>query len=303
MRTLTVLLASLALCACGARTPLDAPDLPDAPPDARDATAPDAPRDARPREAGLACVADPNCSDNIDCTIDRCDLTAHRCLAPEPSDLRCPVSHTCDPSIGCVAQAFAHGPTGLYGVRPPLGTVLQLGSLPPGLTDLALAPDRTLYAVSHDLLYRIDGQGLASVVGAPTADLTALDVAPDGTLYAGGAGVLYRLDRDTADARAVGTYPAGFEASGDLAFLRGRLLGTAAEAASNQDSLVEFDLAAGTARVLGRVGFTCVWGLAALGDTLYGFTCDGYVLRVDPNTGAATMLARAGARFYGATAR
>jgi hypothetical protein len=307
-------LAVLLAVGCGARSELIVPDagrdasVRDSGVDAARDVGPDALPDVRPdvptRDVLLGCGSDPDCEDGIACTRDHCDTATRTCGESVPDDTLCPISHRCDRVRGCIAQALAHGPTGLYEINPPSGTVNTLAPLPPGLTDIALSPDRTLYAVGRNVLYRINattGEGV--VLSSVMLDFTALDVAPDGRLYAGADTHVYLLDPVTGQATIAATFPPGLQASGDLAFLTGRLLGTARVDPNSADTLVEFDLATGGARVLGPVGFGCVWGLAAFGPTLYGFTCNGEVLRLDPTTGAGTSLSLSTVRFYGATAR
>jgi hypothetical protein len=127
-------------------------------------------------------------------------------------------------------------------------------------------------------------------------------VAPDGALYAAGGTGLYRLQIAQA-ATLVASFPQGWEASGDIAFLQGRFLATARQSVSGADSLVEVDLAASTSKIVGPTGFGCIWGLAAFGQTLYGLTCHGEVLGIDPTTGKAQLLSAGGPAFWGASAR
>ena len=113
-----------------------------------------------------------------------------------------------------------------------------------------------------------------------------------------------QIGRDVAD--VVARLPAGWVASGDIAFVDGRMLVTATDVPSSEtgsDQLVEIDLAAGTARLLGPTGYPCIWAVAAFGPTLYGFTCAGDLLRIDPFTGAAERLRSLGLRIGGAAAR
>ncbi|CAN5607835.1 hypothetical protein BH09MYX1_BH09MYX1_48050 [soil metagenome] len=58
-----------------------------------------------------------------------------------------------------------------------------------------------------------------------------------------------------------------------------------------------------TSTILGPIGFSCVWGLAAFGPTLYGLTCNGHVLSINPNTGKGTLLNQSSVAFWGASAR
>jgi len=97
------------------------------------------------------------------------------------------------------------------------------------------------------------------------------------------------------------SFPNGSTSSGDLAWVGTRLLATAAT--SGGDQLVEFDVVKKTSKVLGPCGFTCIWGLAAYGTTLYGLTCEGRILSIDTTSGAATQLNQTNTGFWGASAR
>jgi hypothetical protein len=66
---------------------------------------------------------------------------------------------------------------------------------------------------------------------------------------------------------------------------------------------VTIDLDTRAGNVVGPIGFGCVWGLAAYGTTLFGFTCNGEVIQIDRSTGKGTLLATPGESFYGASAR
>jgi len=114
------------------------------------------------------------------------------------------------------------------------------------------------------------------------------------------------MDRDTGTSDVVARLPEGWVASGDIAFVDGRMLVTATDVPSSEigsDQLAEIDLSRGTARLLGPTGFPCIWALAAFGPTLYGFTCHGDLLRIDPFGGAAERLRTLPLRIGGAAAR
>jgi hypothetical protein len=166
------------------------------------------------------------------------------------------------------------------------------------------------------ILYRIDGVGPSSlyVLDSATASATkiatlgdimnGLEAAPDGTLYGAGiGGVLYAIDPTTGKATPVAAYPPGYGPSGDLAWVQGTVFGTAAGQGVVNDVLVAFDLATMKATIVGSTGFQCVYGLAAHGAALFGFTCIGQVLSLDTKTGRGTLLATPGPNFYGASAR
>lgn len=252
------------------------------------------------------CVTTPlACADAVACTVDTCDEAKKACLH-EPEDALCPVSHKCSAVDGCYALAYAHSQDALYEILLPSGKVQLIGPMGQQITDIALVSNKQLYGLSFSEFFQLDTttgeavfQGSISAPGA-----VAFDVAPDGQLYVGGD-ALYRLDLDSGQLSFVAPFPPGLQASGDLAVLGGRTLVTARSVGGGGgvDLLVEFDLASQSAKVLGETGFDCIWGLAAFGETLYGLTCNGEVLSVDPKTGKSAVLSQGGPAFWGASAR
>jgi hypothetical protein len=250
------------------------------------------------------CVSAPRvCADSVACTTERCDEFGNACVS-EPDDRLCPISHRCDAMRGCIARVLATDRRSLYEVELPTAIVRPIGATRAVITDLALAPDRSLYGVGTNTLFGIDARtGAASAIVQVMGDFTALDAAPDGTLYAGAGVDLVSIDPMTGAVRAVGRYPAGFEASGDIAAYGTELLASARAMFNGEDTLVAFDVAAGSSRIVGPTGFRCVYGLAAFGTTLYGLTCEGQIVILDAATGHGTQIAATSINFYGATAR
>jgi hypothetical protein len=253
------------------------------------------------------CVKTPlDCGDPVSCSDDSCDEARKQCTHT-PNDALCPVSHTCDLMLGCQARAIAHTQTDLYEIRLPSGVTTKIGSTTGTLTDVALHPMGTLYGVRFDGICIVDLKtgscgSLTPISGSPVG----LDFGPDGTLYGAAGSIVYSVNRSTGMTTTVARFPTSLQASGDLAFLSsGRLLGTARGAgAGGDDTLVEFDLKTATGRPIGRTGFNCIWGLAAYGTTLYGLTCEGRVIRINPDNASSTELSRlTGVEFWGATAR
>lgn len=253
----------------------------------------------------LGCVATPvGCDDGIACTVDACDEAKKGC-DHAPDDGLCPISHKCGPGEGCYALAYAHSPDTLYEVRLPSGKVTPIGPTQVQLTDLALGSNATLYGLDFGTLYDVNTTtGAATFLTAVDATGTvAFDVSPQGEFFAGGGTGVYKIEIAPVQTTQVASYPGNLVASGDLAFLGARLLATAHGPGGGNDSLVEIDLAAGTAKTLGNTGFDCIWGLAAFGPKLYGLTCHGQVLNIDTQTGAAQQLSTGGPAFWGASAR
>lgn len=255
----------------------------------------------------VGCVSAPRrCDDGVECTRDDCDEAAG--CVHTPDDSRCPVSARCDPSGGCQAIAWVHDQSRIYQVDLPSGDVTPLGTVPlPSWTDIALAADRTLYGVASDgLLYRIaEGFGEVDPLLMLPSDTVALEVGPDGGLYSAGvdSGV-FRTDLDTGAFEALGNLPFGWATSGDIAFVGDRLLITVTNEPIGQDgenAVVAFD--DGAFRFIGTSGPTCLWGVAAFGEDVYGFSCFGGLYRIDADTGATEFIRDLGLEMRGAAAR
>lgn len=253
------------------------------------------------------CVVDSvDCSDGVACTVDSCD-DPEGC-AHLPDDSLCPISHRCDAARGCVAQALIHDNDALYQVDLPGGAYSRVARLRVRLTDIALASDRRLYGVNFASVFELDeARGLATPLFSSPGQLVALEEGPGGVLFGAGQNDrVVSIDRDTGRSEVVARLPRGWVASGDIAFVDGRMLITATDVPSSEvgtDQLAEVDLESGTARLLGPVGYPCIWALAAFGSTLYGFSCHGELLRIDPFSGAAERLRTLPLRVGGAAAR
>jgi hypothetical protein len=252
----------------------------------------------------IGCVSSPppQCDDGVACTHDSCDEGRAAC-AHQPDDALCPLSHGCDRVLGCQARALAQDAANLYEILLPSGTVRAIGPTGATLFDIALHPNGTVYGVSSTgALFTVNtNTGATTRVGSIGVVLNALDAAPNGSLYGAGGTSVYLLNLATGSATPVARFPNGTSSSGDIAFLGNRMLATAARGGT--DSLVEFDLGTGGARVVGDIGYDCVFGLAAFGPTLYGLTCQGRVLVINASTGAGTQVSTSNVFFYGATAR
>jgi hypothetical protein len=248
-------------------------------------------------------VGPPACSDSWSCIVAACQEGTRSC-SYTPNDKLCPVSHACDPVLGCQARAFAIDNIGnVLDVRLPSGITKVIGSSGVGLTDIALAPDGRLFGVDFGSASEIDPTtGLATPLSTFTSwSINAMDAAPDGTIYVAGGPSLYTLDLASGTLVLVMSFNQG-QSSGDLAFVNGRLLLTVSGYAPN-DYLVELDPVAQTSRIVGDTGYYCIYGLAAFGSTLYGMTCTGQVLSLDTDTGKGTVLQETDIDFWGASAR
>lgn len=254
-------------------------------------------------DPAVGCAEAPrDCADAVSCTVDACDEATKSCTHT-PDDGLCPISHVCDPVLGCQAHALAHDDATLYDVRLPSGQVNVIGATNAELTDLALSPSNVLYGIGFDALYTVSQQkGTATLLESiSSGSINGADVSPDGTLWVSGGASLSTVDVQSGTLTFVASFPAGSTSSGDLAWVGSRLLATAV--GGGGDELVEFDVQKKTSKVLGPCGYGCIWGLAAYGTTLYGLTCEGRILSIDTTSGAATQLNVVSTAFWGASAR
>lgn len=270
---------------------------------------------ADPR-TGCVSLGRRECVDEVDCTLDSCDPGARACVF-EPDVTRCPLSHRCDPVRGCLARALVHSFAGLGGggmagfgeMDLPSGEMHWVGMFDRPLDDVALAGDGTLYgAGTGGGLFTIDyATGTTTAVVEESESVVGLDFSPTGELYGAVPDFVVRIDRATGVQTRVAALPPDVRASGDVAFVEGTLYVTVRPRLGDlpPDDLMQIDEATGAVARVGSIGHACVWGLAPLGGTLYGVTCQGRLIRIDVATGAGELLAEAGlaTQFQGAAAR
>jgi hypothetical protein len=170
----------------------------------------------------------------------------------------------------------------------------------PAVTDLALAPNGQLWAISFDRLYLIDTlTAIATDRGAlGLSDVNALAADARGALYATTlSGSLLSIDPASGTARTIGPLGNGFVSWGDLAFAPDGRLFAALRSATGQAVLITINTSTGQATLVSPgmvIGNDNVWGLAFAGDQLFGLTTDiigrGTLLDINPTSGQGTYL-------------
>lgn len=154
------------------------------------------------------------------------------------------------------------------------------------LTDIAYAPDGTLYGIDFGNLYTVNPiSGALNLIGSHGIfGANALVFNSDGILFAAGGNELYTLSLTTGAGNFVGF--TGFTSAGDLSFVGSDLF---LSTSSNQ--LVELNLMTGAGSVVGSIGFSEVFGLATdpLSGTLFGLS-DLTLLAISASTGVGTSL-------------
>jgi hypothetical protein len=204
-------------------------------------------------------------------------------------------------------QLYAIAPTA-NGVDRLVGTIRTQEGETPSITDLAWdQASSQLWGVSFDRLYRIDGAtGEAEIVGTGLGvdNVNALACDTAGHLYAANRdGGLFEIDTGKGHAIAIGGGEGMYHISGDLAFLQdGRLVATAT-AGDLEDTLVLVDLQTGTATPVGKTGFSGVFGLFVIDDSLYGVTVNSELLSINTGSGKAALLRRIDFGGWGAESK
>jgi len=224
------------------------------------------------------------------------------------TDVICPVGYASVSCGDCVATSFAVTGTDLYGVDLPAGTVeLRGGTGGHMLTDIAIDAEGKLFGVSDKFLYSLDPDGGTPTLIGPVANYPlALGFGPDGTLYSAGTTtsaeyVIFTIDPTTGADTFLAPFPFGYQVSGDVAVIGRTLYATAA--GGSEDELATLDLDTLAGNIVGPIGFGCVYGLAAQSGELYGFTCAGQIIRIDPTTAVGTLVSTPGESFSGAATR
>ncbi len=171
------------------------------------------------------------------------------------------------------------------------------------ITDLAVAPDNTIYVISKTTLYTADaGDGHVTLVGPVTAcgmSAVALTFENDGTLYAADfSGSFCKIDLSTKPPTVteIAKLSGGLAIAGDLVAVGdGTMYGTAYKlsdsATQNNNLLVKIDPKTGqVTQTVGATGFPKMFGVAFAMGQVFGFTHDGSgdAVTIDPKTGQGT---------------
>jgi hypothetical protein len=206
-------------------------------------------------------------------------------------------------------SVYAHSNDTLYVVDLMAKTLQTVGKFnAPNsdvITDLAVAPDNTIYVVSETAIYTASAtDGHVTKVGTTAACGTkavALTTLPNGDIWTGDySGALCKINVSVMPP-SVGspiTMGSGMALAGDLvAVADGTVYGTAIKlndtTTQNANILVTIDLSTGAVTQKGSTNTPKLFGVSyALGQVI-GFTHDGtgHVVSINPSTGAASPFA------------
>jgi hypothetical protein len=206
-------------------------------------------------------------------------------------------------------SVYAHSNDTLYVVDLMAKTLQRIGSFAAPnndvITDLAVAPDNTIYVISNTAIYTADAtDGHVTKIGSLAACGTkgvALTTTPAGEIWTGDfSGALCKIDVSTSPptVSAPVTMQNGMALAGDLVAVGdGTVYGTAYklsdQTTQQSNILVTIDLPTGAVHMMGPTGYPKLFGTSFAQDGVIGFTHDGtgHVISIDPMTGAATPFA------------
>jgi predicted small lipoprotein YifL len=174
------------------------------------------------------------------------------------------------------------------------------------ITDLAVAPDGTIWVVSETAIYTASTtDGHVTMVGSLAACGSrgvALTFTPSGKLYTGDfKGAICEIDTTQSPpvVRSPVTLSDGMALSGDLVAVGdGTVFGTVykvadmpGKASNLSNILATIDLTTGNVTQLGPSGYPKLFGVSFAHGKVIGFTHDGSgnVIEMDPTTGAGTV--------------
>jgi hypothetical protein len=224
---------------------------------------------------------------------------------------------------------YAHSRDTLFTFSPDTTTVTRIGTftqsgggVAPEMLDLAVDAEGVVLTCSQDSLFEVDPEtatvtriGDFDEAGEVFFALTFLapgQYSADETLVgATNEGAYYVVDRTTARTTYLGSYPDGWQSSGDIVSIEG--LGTFATARRSDyagDVLIQIIFASdgsSTAVFRGPVtdgseNFRQLFGLGYWGRELFGFSNAGELIRIDRDTGEGEIVTAATGtdEFWGA---
>ena len=207
-------------------------------------------------------------------------------------------------------NVYAHSDTVLYVVDVQAKTLNTVGpfNAPNSdvITDLAVAPDNTIYVISNTAIYTASAtDGHVTKIGSLAAcgsKGVALTTTPDGKIWTGDfMGTICQIDTTQSPPAVLApiSMTSGMALSGDfVAVSNGTVFGTAykktdsANMGTQLDNvLVKLDIPTGTVTQIGATGYPKLFGVAFAAGQVFGFTHDGtgHVVTIDPNTGVGTL--------------
>jgi hypothetical protein len=232
---------------------------------------------------------------------------ARQCRFPDQGEVG-------DPNEGLNCAFFASGPDVVYLIDPYRQTVEPIASYAGGIAifDIEMDLEGQLVGLVGSSLLALNDDGSTQNLGDTgiTGNVNGLAIFGDGTLFATSSESAWRRRPGEAVASPFGNLSSK-PSSGDCLVAKGRLWMSAivpptlqellgGSFASLGDMFVQIDIVTGAVADIGRIGFADVWGLAEVGDDVFGVTSEGDVISIDVETGAGSRVFSTPHAFYGA---
>jgi hypothetical protein len=274
--------------------------------DAQDGASTDATDATADIEAGEEMGIDPSCDRDGDgalsrsCGGDDCDdLDIAR--SPLRIEICDEIDNDCTEinNDGIDCAFYAHSGADLYRVDPFAKTAVKVSGDLPGLNDIDTHPDGTLYGVTFDGLYQLQGTvwmqiGDFGISVPPDPNGMAIDL--DGIAFVTSRNEVFTVDLNSSLATPIGslgndpTLGEPFYSSGDCVVNKSNTLYMTSKHDPDQDHLVLIDSQSGAATNVGPIGHKNVFGLTSAWGKLYGLLKDGELVEIDSRDGASTLV-------------
>ncbi|HJN76604.1 MAG TPA: hypothetical protein QGF58_21925 [Myxococcota bacterium] len=201
------------------------------------------------------------------------------------------------------APVYANTSTTLYRLDEEelstLGDFSEDGVPVDGMTDIAIDREGLVVGGTFDAIYTIDAE-TAELTHVCDTDIVmyALAFSSDGRLFAGGDNVIEEIDLSDCSGSVLTT--SQYLTSGDLVGLPDGYLYWTVEG-DDGDELVRLDPDNGFSQWVGVIGVERLFGLGFTNDELFGFSADGTIVAVDPDTAETFETSTQGPGWWGAT--
>jgi hypothetical protein len=211
---------------------------------------------------------------------------------------------------------YATDSTALYSIDPVtraetrLATLSRADSVVVAPCDVAVDAAGTIFVADQNLpeLYRVDPAtgNCAVTMLSPAKSLLGTTYVPPGVLDPDhevlvGASAdqnLYTVDPGTGAMTLIG--PMGARVGGDLVWTGSELIMTVG--GTTVDVLYRIDIATGQSTPIGDTGFVNIYGMARVGNTIFGLLETNGIVTIDPATGIATVVKNDAIGWTGASA-
>ena len=205
------------------------------------------------------------------------------------------------------APVYANTSGRLYEVEPNTGETLTIGDFRDasgkvdGFVDIAIDLDGRMFGGTFDAIYRVDpNSGEVEVICSTDVELYAMTFTSDGRLIGGGPESLTIIDIDDNCRVEDLLSDPFFETSGDLVGLPdGYLYWTVI--GEESDELVRLDPDSGMFSPVGSLGYEQLYGLGYDDGELFGFSAEGQIVAISPDSGTTELRSSGSLAWWGAT--